>query len=163
VRGRYSPEIVSAEMRIHRALGVEPAVFVLTSLVFILIACSFPIVARLTDYTVAQLFFTGPSSPRWRSWCASPGLPGHLPAARLPYHARPAGAARRRASVHHELVRHARIVSLAAALACRSAGGRQSIPGARPHHLPHFVVIAVTLVIRACRSAAHPPPPVGKD
>jgi len=60
VRGRYSPEIVSAEMRIIARSVWNLLVFVLTSLVFILIGLQLSaIVARLTDYTVAQLFFYG--------------------------------------------------------------------------------------------------------
>src|SRR6266496_1859329 len=53
VRGRYSPEIVSAEMRI-----IARSVWNL--LVFILIGMQLSgIVARLTDYSVGQLFFYG--------------------------------------------------------------------------------------------------------
>jgi CPA1 family monovalent cation:H+ antiporter len=60
VRGRYSPEIVSAEMRIIARSVWNLLVFVLNSLVFILIGMQLSaIVARLTDYTVAQLFFYG--------------------------------------------------------------------------------------------------------
>ena len=60
VRGRYSPEIVSAEMRIIARSVWNLLVFVLNSLVFILIGMQLSaIVPRLTDYTVAQLFFYG--------------------------------------------------------------------------------------------------------
>lgn len=60
VRGRYSPEIVSAEMRIIARSVWNLLVFVLNSLVFILIGLQLSaIVARLTDYSVAQLFFYG--------------------------------------------------------------------------------------------------------
>jgi CPA1 family monovalent cation:H+ antiporter len=60
VRGRYAPEIVSAEMRIIARSVWNLLVFVLNSLVFILIGMQLSaIVARLTDYTVAQLFFYG--------------------------------------------------------------------------------------------------------
>jgi monovalent cation/hydrogen antiporter len=60
VRGRYAPEIVSAEMRIIARSVWNLLVFVLNSLVFILIGLQLSaIVARLTDYTVAQLFFYG--------------------------------------------------------------------------------------------------------
>ena len=60
VRGRYSPEIVSAEMRIIARSVWNLLVFVLSSLVFILIGLQLSaIVGRLTDYSVAQLFFYG--------------------------------------------------------------------------------------------------------
>jgi CPA1 family monovalent cation:H+ antiporter len=60
VRGRYSPEIVSAEMRIIARSVWNLLVFMLNSLVFILIGLQLSaIIARLTDYTVAQLFFYG--------------------------------------------------------------------------------------------------------
>jgi Na+/H+ antiporter len=60
VRGRYSPEIVSAEMRIIARSVWNLLVFLLNSLVFILIGVQLSeIVARLTDYSVAQLFFYG--------------------------------------------------------------------------------------------------------
>jgi CPA1 family monovalent cation:H+ antiporter len=58
VRGRYSPEIVSAEMRIIARSVWNLLVFLMNSLVFILIGSQLSaIVSRLTDYTVAQLFF----------------------------------------------------------------------------------------------------------
>lgn len=60
VRGRYSPEIVSAEMRIIARSVWNLLVFLLNSLIFILIGVQLSeIVARLTDYSVAQLFFYG--------------------------------------------------------------------------------------------------------
>jgi Na+/H+ antiporter len=60
VRGRYAPEIVSAEMRIIARSVWNLLVFVLNSLVFIVIGTQLSaIVGRLTDYTVAQLFFYG--------------------------------------------------------------------------------------------------------
>jgi CPA1 family monovalent cation:H+ antiporter len=60
VRGRYAPEIVSAEMRIIARSVWNLLVFLLNSLVFILIGWQLSaIMARLTDYTVAQLFFYG--------------------------------------------------------------------------------------------------------
>jgi len=70
VRGRYAPEIVSAEMRIHRALGVD--LWCSRSTVWSSSSCwqLSAIVARLTDYTVAQLFFYG--SPRPRASSRSP-------------------------------------------------------------------------------------------
>jgi len=60
VRGRYAPEIVSAEMRIIARSVWNLLIFMINSLVFILIGWQLSaIVARLTDYTVAQLFFYG--------------------------------------------------------------------------------------------------------
>jgi len=60
VRGRYAPEIVSAEMRIIARSVWNLLVFALNCLVFILIGWQLSaIVARMTDYTVAQLFFYG--------------------------------------------------------------------------------------------------------
>src|SRR4029077_8338026 len=60
VRGRYAPEIVSAEMRIIARSVWNLLVFSLNCLVFILIGWQLSaIVERLTDYTVAQLFFYG--------------------------------------------------------------------------------------------------------
>jgi len=60
VRGRYAPEIVSAEMRIIARSVWNLLVFLMNSLVFLLIGMQLSgIVSRLTDYTVAQLFFYG--------------------------------------------------------------------------------------------------------
>jgi CPA1 family monovalent cation:H+ antiporter len=60
VRGRYAPEIVSAEMRIIARSVWNLLVFALNCLVFILIGWQLSaIMSRLTDYTVAQLFFYG--------------------------------------------------------------------------------------------------------
>jgi monovalent cation/hydrogen antiporter len=60
VRGRYSPEIVSAEMRIIARSVWNLLVFLLNSLIFVLIGLQLSgIAARLADYTVAQLFFYG--------------------------------------------------------------------------------------------------------
>lgn len=60
VRGRYSPEIVSAEMRIIARSVWNLLVFLLNSLVFILIGMQLSgIVSRLTGYSVGQLFFYG--------------------------------------------------------------------------------------------------------
>ena len=60
VRGRYSPEIVSAEMRIIARSVWNLLVFLLNTLIFILIGLQLSgIVARLTDYSVAQLFLYG--------------------------------------------------------------------------------------------------------
>src|SRR5712691_6094266 len=60
VRGRYSPEIVSAEMRIIARSVWNLLVFLLSTLIFILIGMQLSgIVARLTDYSVVELFFYG--------------------------------------------------------------------------------------------------------
>jgi CPA1 family monovalent cation:H+ antiporter len=60
VRGRYSPEIVSAEMRIIARSVWNLLVFLLTSLVFILIGLQLSgIVGRLTGYSATELIFYG--------------------------------------------------------------------------------------------------------
>lgn len=60
VRGRHSPEIVSAEMRIIARSVWNLLVFLLNSLVFILIGIQLSgIAGRLAGYTPAQLFFYG--------------------------------------------------------------------------------------------------------
>jgi CPA1 family monovalent cation:H+ antiporter len=60
VRGRYAPEIVSAEMRIIARSVWNLLVFLLNSLIFILIGVQLSgIVARLTGYSLAQLFLYG--------------------------------------------------------------------------------------------------------
>lgn len=60
VRGRYSPEIVSAEMRIIARSVWNLLVFLLTSLVFILIGLQLSgIVGRLTGYSAMELVFYG--------------------------------------------------------------------------------------------------------
>jgi monovalent cation/hydrogen antiporter len=60
VRGRYSPEIVSAEMRIIARSVWNLLVFLLNSLIFIIIGTQLSdIVARLSGYSVAELFFYG--------------------------------------------------------------------------------------------------------
>jgi len=60
VRGRYSPEIVSAEMRIIARSAWNLLVFLLNSLIFILIGLRLSEVSgRLTQYTDGQLFLYG--------------------------------------------------------------------------------------------------------
>jgi CPA1 family monovalent cation:H+ antiporter len=60
VRGRYSPEIVSAEMRIIARSVWNLLVFLLTSLVFILIGLQLSgILGRLTGYSATELVFYG--------------------------------------------------------------------------------------------------------
>jgi len=60
VRGRYAPEIVSAEMRIIARSVWNLLVFLLNSLVFILIGTQLSgIAGRLSAYTTAQLFYYG--------------------------------------------------------------------------------------------------------
>jgi len=60
VRGRYSPEIVSAEMRIIARSVWNLLVFLLNSLVFVLIGMQLSgIASRLTGYSVGELFLYG--------------------------------------------------------------------------------------------------------
>jgi Na+/H+ antiporter len=60
VRGRYAPEIVSAEMRIIARSVWNLLVFLLNSLVFILIGIQLSrITERLAGYTAGQLFIYG--------------------------------------------------------------------------------------------------------
>ena len=60
VRGRYSPEIVSAEMRIIARSVWNLLVFLLNSLVFILIGIQLSgITGRLAGHTAGELFFYG--------------------------------------------------------------------------------------------------------
>src|SRR5712691_1802261 len=60
VRGRYYPEIVSAEMRIIARSVWNLLVFLLNSLIFILIGVQLSaIVSRLTDYSLTQLALYG--------------------------------------------------------------------------------------------------------
>jgi Na+/H+ antiporter len=60
VRGRYSPEIVSAEMRIMARSAWNLLVFLLNSLIFILIGIQLSgVTDRLAGYTPGQLFLYG--------------------------------------------------------------------------------------------------------
>jgi CPA1 family monovalent cation:H+ antiporter len=60
VRGRYAPEVVSAEMRIIARSVWNLLVFLLTSLVFILIGLQLSgIISRLTGYSTAELMYYG--------------------------------------------------------------------------------------------------------
>jgi Na+/H+ antiporter len=60
VRGRYSPEIVSAEMRILGRSMWNTFVFLLNSLIFILIGLQLSaVIARLSGHPVSELFFYG--------------------------------------------------------------------------------------------------------
>jgi CPA1 family monovalent cation:H+ antiporter len=60
VRGRYAPEVVSAEMRIIARSVWNLLVFLLNSLVFILIGLQLSgIVGRLTGYSGAELMYYG--------------------------------------------------------------------------------------------------------
>ena len=60
VRGRYAPEIVSAEMRIIARSVWNLLVFLLTSVVFILIGLQLSgIIGRLTGYSATELAFYG--------------------------------------------------------------------------------------------------------
>jgi Na+/H+ antiporter len=60
VRGRYAPEVVSAEMRIIARSVWNLLVFLLNSLVFILIGLQLSgIIGRLTGYSTAELMYYG--------------------------------------------------------------------------------------------------------
>ena len=60
VRGRYAPEVVSAEMRIIARSVWNLLVFLLNSLVFILIGLQLSgIIGRLTGYSAAELMYYG--------------------------------------------------------------------------------------------------------
>jgi CPA1 family monovalent cation:H+ antiporter len=60
VRGRYSPEIVSAEMRIMARSVWNLFVFLINSLVFILIGVQLSgMIGRLAEHSVGQLLFYG--------------------------------------------------------------------------------------------------------
>lgn len=60
VRGRYSPEIVSAEMRIIARSVWNLLVFLLSSLIFILIGMQLSgVIGRLAGYSVADIFLYG--------------------------------------------------------------------------------------------------------
>jgi CPA1 family monovalent cation:H+ antiporter len=60
VRGRYSPEIVSAEMRILARSVWNILVFLLNSLIFILIGIQLSVImARLSGYSAGELFLYG--------------------------------------------------------------------------------------------------------
>ena len=60
VRGRYAPEIVSAEMRIIARSVWNMLVFLLNSLIFMLIGIQLSeAVTRLTGYSTAELFLYG--------------------------------------------------------------------------------------------------------
>ncbi|MFZ4538712.1 Na+/H+ antiporter [Propionivibrio sp.] len=60
VRGRYSPEIVSAEMRIIGRSVWKLFVFLLNSLIFILIGIQMSdVVEKLSIYAMAELFYWG--------------------------------------------------------------------------------------------------------
>ena len=82
VRGRYAPEIVSAEMRILARSVWNLLVFLLNSLVFILIGLQLSgALGRLEGYQRLGLAADALAVSWWRSWCASPGSSRRLPAA----------------------------------------------------------------------------------
>ena len=75
LRGRYSPRMVSAEMRILARSVWNLLVFMLNSLIFILIGLQLSgIVSRLEGYyRRASSLRPRSRSAWWRSWCASAG------------------------------------------------------------------------------------------
>ena len=82
VRGRYSPEIVSAEMRILARSVWNIFVFVLNSLIFMLIGIHVShVIANLTQYSIGELVAMGQPRQRGRDRGA---LRLGVPAAWLP-------------------------------------------------------------------------------
>ena len=152
VRGRYSPEIVSAEMRIIARSVWNLLVFLLNSLVFILIGLQLSgIVGRLTGYSASELIFYGTLvsivavAVRF-AWI--------YPATYLPRMVSATLRERDPAPAEAELFIMSwcgmrGIVSLAAALALPLAlEGGAPFPGRDLIIFLTFVVIAVTLVVQ---------------
>jgi len=152
VRGRYSPEIVSAEMRIIARSVWNLLVFLLNSLVFVLIGLQLSgIVGRLTGYSAAELMYYGTLvsvvaiAVRF-AWI--------YPATYLPRMVSARLRERDPAPTEHELFIMSwcgmrGIVSLAAALALPLAlEGGAPFPGRDLIIFLTFVVIAVTLVLQ---------------
>jgi len=152
VRGRYSPEIVSAEMRIIARSVWNLLVFLLTSLVFILIGLQLSgIVGRLTGYSASELVLYGilvsavAIAVRF-AWI--------YPATYLPRMVSAGLRERDPAPAEAELFIMSwcgmrGIVSLAAALALPLAlEGGAPFPGRDLIIFLTFVVIAVTLVVQ---------------
>ena len=143
VRGRYSPEIVSAEMRILARSVWNIFVFVLNSLIFMLIGIHVShVIANLTQYSIGELVLWGAASSAWsRSRCASSGVPGSLAAlASQPDPARARAAAAQARAVRGQLVWHAR--DRVARCRTGAAGdtpqrGALSVP--RPDRLSHLL------------------------
>ena len=139
VRGRYSPKIVSAEMRILARSVWNILVFMLNSLIFILIGLQLSGVIGAAGRLQRRTSSRSPRSPsaRWRSSCASPWVYPADPAAALAGSggAPPAAAG----EIHRQLVRHARhrLARRGARAAARDPQRRAlSLP--RPADLPHL-------------------------
>jgi len=152
VRGRYAPEIVSAEMRIIARSVWNLLTFLLTSLVFILIGLQLSgILGRLEGYSTGELFLYGTLvsavaiAVRF-AWIYPASLLRRLLSTALHEH--------EPASTEQELFIMSwcgmrGIVSLAAALALPLAlEGGAPFPGRDLIIFLTFVVIAVTLVVQ---------------
>jgi len=152
VRGRYSPEIVSAEMRIIARSVWNLLVFLLTSLVFILIGLQLSgIVGRLTGYTATELVLYGTLVS---AVAIAVRFAWIYPASYLPRMLSARLRERDPAPAEAELFIMSwcgmrGIVSLAAALALPLAlEGGAPFPGRDLIIFLTFVVIAVTLVVQ---------------
>ena len=152
VRGRYAPEVVSAEMRIIARSVWNLLVFLLNSLVFILIGLQLSgIIGRLTGYSAGDLMFYGvlvsvvAIAVRF-AWI--------YPASWLARLVSPRQRARDSAPTEHELFIMSwcgmrGIVSLAAALALPLVlEDGTPFPGRDLVIFLTFVVIAATLVLQ---------------
>ena len=152
VRGRYSPEIVSAEMRIIARSVWNLLVFLLTSLVFILIGLQLSgIVGRLTGYSATELVLYGTLVS---AVAIAVRFAWIYPATYLPRMLSARLRERDPAPAEAELFIMSwcgmrGIVSLAAALALPLAlEGGAPFPGRDLIIFLTFVVIAVTLVVQ---------------
>jgi CPA1 family monovalent cation:H+ antiporter len=152
VRGRYSPEIVSAEMRIIARSVWNLLVFLLNSLVFILIGLQLSgIVGRLTGYSASELAFYGILVS---AVAVAVRFAWIYPATYLPRMVSARLRERDPAPAESELFIMSwcgmrGIVSLAAALALPLAlEGGAPFPGRDLIIFLTFVVIAVTLVVQ---------------
>jgi len=152
VRGRYSPEIVSAEMRIIARSVWNLLVFLLTSLVFILIGLQLSgILGRLTGYSATELVLYGTLVS---AVAIAVRFAWIYPATYLPRMVSARLRERDPAPTEAELFIMSwcgmrGIVSLAAALALPLAlEGGAPFPGRDLIIFLTFVVIAVTLVVQ---------------
>jgi Na+/H+ antiporter len=143
VRGRYAPEIVSAEMRIMARSVWNVLVFMLNSLVFILIGIQMSdVMDTLGRYPLSQLVLMGTAISlvavvvRFAWVYPAAYLPRWFPALvnkQVPQ-------LRRRELGIISWCGMRGIVSLAAALALPATlPGGEPFPGARPDHLPHLL------------------------
>lgn len=152
VRGRYAPEIVSAEMRIIARSVWKLFVFLLTSLVFILIGLQLSgILGRLTGYSAGELFLY---STLVSAVAIAVRFAWIYPATYLPRMVSARLRERDPAPSEQELFIMSwcgmrGIMSLAAALALPLAlEGGAPFPGRDLIIFLTFVVIAVTLVVQ---------------